>query len=326
MPTITIIIPYYQTPVSSFTKCIDSLNALARKEDFKVLIVDDGSPTPLELTLYNPQFQYVILRYEENKGPGAARQLGIVHCDTEYLMFLDADDWFLHPHALDEYLEKIEHYHPDVLEPELAYLTPGGEPGNTKEAIWGHCYKRDFLVQNNIGFVELYYSEDFLFKTLVDWYSPVKVSIETLSYARGTLDTESLTRTSLSMAYFCEAAAMIYVTDFFDYNDLDVSRAESAFSRSIKSILNSDTKTEYYIFNILALIYTYSCIKHKLPGLQVLLPVVDNPNYIKLLKEVCIMIVQDDAELTESNPRMAEHIISAYNRAEDIYLKHLNDQ
>ena len=324
MPVITIIIPYYKTHKESFMKCINSINALDAEGKFEVLIVDDGSPEPLDLALYNPNFQYSVIRYEENKGPGAARQLGIEHCTTEYLLFLDADDWFLHSHVLDEYLEKIEHYHPDVLEPEAAYLMPEGIPGDTKEAIWGYCYRKEFLVKNNIGFVSLYYSEDFLFKALVHLYAPVTVTIENMGYARGTLDTESLTHTTLSMAAFCEAAAMIYVSEFFEYNNLDMTKIESIFSRSIKMILNNNKQSEYYIFNIMALVYVYSCIQHKVPGLKILLPTVTDPNYITLLKEICCTVVQNDAILTDTNPRMAEHIINAYERAEEIYYEHLN--
>lgn len=322
MPVITIIIPYYNTPVDSFNKCINSLNALVLKDYFEVLIIDDGSTIPLDLTQYNPSFAWNIIRQEENKGPGAARQLGIVHSTTEYIMFLDADDWFLHTHALDEYKQKIERFYPDVLEPELAYLTPGGTSGHTTEAIWGCCYRKEFLVQNNIGFVELYYSEDFLFKTLVEWHSPIKISIEDVSYGRGTLNTASLTRADLSMAYFCEAAAIIYAVDFFTYYNLDISKVESVFIRAIKNIMNNNSGDEYYLFNIAALVYVVSCVQHKIPNVCTIVPIVKEQFHISLLRELCTMVMQADAESQDANPKMTEHITYAFDRAEQIYMEH----
>ena len=74
--------------------------------DFEVIVVDDGSSENLGTVL--EQFgSGVRLVHQENRGPGAARNLGIAHANGEYIAFLDSDDlWF--PWTLKTYRNVIE--------------------------------------------------------------------------------------------------------------------------------------------------------------------------------------------------------------------------
>jgi GT2 family glycosyltransferase len=68
----------------------------------EVVIVDDASPESLEgvvaeFSELSPKF----VRLEENKGPAAARNLGVAACEGDYIAFTDndcavADDWLEH--------------------------------------------------------------------------------------------------------------------------------------------------------------------------------------------------------------------------------------
>ena len=73
----------------------------------KVIVVDDGScdDTPSVAQ----QFSGVRYVWQENRGLSAARNRGLAECDTQYIVFLDADDLLL-PNALRHGLECHAHH------------------------------------------------------------------------------------------------------------------------------------------------------------------------------------------------------------------------
>lgn len=64
--------------------------------DIELLVVDDGSPTPVTETLTDVPFDRLsavtFIRHNENRGANAARNSGIRAASGEYLAFLDDDD------------------------------------------------------------------------------------------------------------------------------------------------------------------------------------------------------------------------------------------
>lgn len=56
-----------------------------------VIVVDDGSTD--DTAAVCDQFGVRCIR-QEQRGPGAARNRGVAEVDTEFIAFLDADDWF----------------------------------------------------------------------------------------------------------------------------------------------------------------------------------------------------------------------------------------
>jgi glycosyltransferase involved in cell wall biosynthesis len=67
-------------------------SALAQAHVREVIVVDDGSPEPVELA---SDGRLKILRLQQNKGPGAARNAGARLASGAWLAFLDADDVWL---------------------------------------------------------------------------------------------------------------------------------------------------------------------------------------------------------------------------------------
>ena len=94
---IDVIIPIYNVNIRQLKTCLMSVAAQTIVEKLEITIVDDGSSTiDKQLDSLLDKIQVLvpvqILRYEENHGPGYARQYGIDHTDNEYIMFIDADD------------------------------------------------------------------------------------------------------------------------------------------------------------------------------------------------------------------------------------------
>lgn len=107
MARVSVVIPTYNC--SKFiTEAIDSVLNQTYK-DLEIIVVDDGSTDKtkevLKAFIDRKSIYYV---YQENKGPGAARNTGIKAAQGEYIAFLDADDqWFRDKLRLQlEYLGK----------------------------------------------------------------------------------------------------------------------------------------------------------------------------------------------------------------------------
>ena len=96
MTTISIVIPFYKVE-KYIAQCLESVLRQSLS-DIEIVCIDDNSPDE-SLSIVKDYAQkdsrIRILRHEENKGLGAARNTGIKNARGEYLFFLDSDDWLL---------------------------------------------------------------------------------------------------------------------------------------------------------------------------------------------------------------------------------------
>lgn len=97
--TFSIVIPTYNRP-RQLVSCLESLTRLDYPAgDFEVIVVDDGSPTPLDphVNRFKAQLALTLVR-QPNGGPAAARNTGSRRAQGRYLAFTDDDcqprsDW-----------------------------------------------------------------------------------------------------------------------------------------------------------------------------------------------------------------------------------------
>ena len=98
-PFFSIIIPTYNRP-QRLASCLEAIALLDYSRDlFEVIVVDDGSKTPLDdvVTPLKDKIQIELLR-QENAGPAAARNKGAEIAKGKFLAFTDDDcqprpDW-----------------------------------------------------------------------------------------------------------------------------------------------------------------------------------------------------------------------------------------
>lgn len=92
---ITFVVPTYNV-ADYMDQCIESI-LNQTEQDFKIIIVDDGSTdkrTSDKGKAYSENYSDIIsFISQSNKGLGGARNTGMEKVKTEYLMFLDSDDW-----------------------------------------------------------------------------------------------------------------------------------------------------------------------------------------------------------------------------------------
>lgn len=184
--SISVIVPHYNTP--------DTLLRLIRsipiKDDIEVLVVDDNSNIPLE-TLQNKLeiFPHVQLFQNDSgvKGAGASRNIALRRARGKWVLFADADDFFVEgfyenllpylesdydivyfsPTSMDEqtgrvssrhlyYLDLVNHYCQKPTFQNLAALKYGFC------TPWSKLIRLGLLYKNNIFFDEILTSNDIM--------------------------------------------------------------------------------------------------------------------------------------------------------------------
>ena len=92
-PKVSVIVPIYNV-APYLRKCLDSLRSQTMKE-IEIICIDDGSTDRSgeiaeEYSKVDERFRVI---HTENRGLSAARNRGIKEAKTEWIMFVDSDDW-----------------------------------------------------------------------------------------------------------------------------------------------------------------------------------------------------------------------------------------
>jgi len=105
-PLVTIVIPTYNRASILAETLASTCGLLYPQDRLECIVVDDGSkdetPNVLHTFERNTPFAFRHLR-QQNRGPAAARNLGVRHAQGEYIAFTD-DDCTVHPQWLNELL------------------------------------------------------------------------------------------------------------------------------------------------------------------------------------------------------------------------------
>ena len=112
-PLISFIIPYYNVPAELLRDSLESIINLSLSDDeYEIILIDDGSEiSPKEIICKYKNIRYL---YQNNQGPGAARNLGIDNAKGLYIQFVDADDR-LNSKEYDKCLQQLKIKRPDIL-------------------------------------------------------------------------------------------------------------------------------------------------------------------------------------------------------------------
>lgn len=109
----SIVIPTYNRP-ERLEKCLHSITQLDYPRNyFEVIVVDDGSPTPMETVVegFRNQLNLRLIR-QTNSGPAKARNAGAAQAKGQFLVFTDDDcmplpNWLS---ALNDRFRKLPEY------------------------------------------------------------------------------------------------------------------------------------------------------------------------------------------------------------------------
>ena len=100
----SIVIPLYNKE-SCIKETIESILNQSF-QDFEIVVVNDGSTDRSKRIVESITDSRIYLIFQENKGPSAARNLGVKKAHYDWILFLDADDELL-PNALSLFYNLI---------------------------------------------------------------------------------------------------------------------------------------------------------------------------------------------------------------------------
>lgn len=115
-------------------RCLDAL-AQQTVEDLAVVVVDDGSRTPIREWL-DPAarpFDLTIVTHPESLGPAAARNAGVAAADARYIVFVD-DDVAPNPEFVEAHLQAVTAPH-DPAHP-IVSCGPFVQPADWNPTPW----------------------------------------------------------------------------------------------------------------------------------------------------------------------------------------------
>ena len=182
MEKITIVIPLYQ--VENYIRtCVESL-LNQTDENFRVIFVNDGTlDSSAEICAeYCKEYKNFKLIEKENGGLSSARNAGILEVETDFVMFLDSDDW-ISEDTIEFLNYKLSMTHVDVITFRNKFVTNYKQTKQTinkiEELISGEeaflrmisnseitsfatdkLYRVSLFLENDISFPEKRYYED----------------------------------------------------------------------------------------------------------------------------------------------------------------------
>jgi glycosyltransferase involved in cell wall biosynthesis len=119
-PLVSIIIPIW----NAADLIIETLASIFNQTytSYEVIMIDDGSADNLTEVL-KPYLEKIIYIYQENKGPSAARNIGLAKARGKYIQFLDADDLINSQKLIKQvdYLEKHNRF--DLVYSDVLHFT-----------------------------------------------------------------------------------------------------------------------------------------------------------------------------------------------------------
>lgn len=143
----SIIIPLYNKG-QWIKKTIESI-LCQDYDDYEIVVVDDGSTDNSADVVRKLNSSKIILLSKANGGPGSARNYGVKHSHGEWVVFLDADDYF-EPDALRAFSQLIDKHSSCKVFCCNHYLEKNG-----RKLLYSTKYKNGFLINNffswNIG-------------------------------------------------------------------------------------------------------------------------------------------------------------------------------
>lgn len=249
MDKITVIIPVYN--VEKYLR--ESIESIINQtyKNLEIILVDDGAKDSSGKICdeYAKKDNRIIAIHQENKGMSGARNTGLEHATGKYIMFADSDDTF-EIDACEKLYKFIEKTNADYVVGNYRNMDEDGtkwekpvfdinkyvesklsiEDYNTSfyimnSAVWNKIFRKSFLDDLNIKFIEKLPAEDAIFTTYCFMKAKSVYYMPHIMYNYRQRASDSIS-TNCSKAYFMgiNKAYRIIYNNFKENNYLDYYR------------------------------------------------------------------------------------------------------
>ncbi len=171
---VTVVVPVYNAS-SYISRCIDSILSNNYKS-YKLLLINDGSTdnTLDILKDYEKRYKNIQVIDQKNRGVSNTRNIAINLAKTKYIMFIDNDD-YIKSDYISTYVKAIDNSDYDMVIGGYQRIDDNGKILDNRKIIdsswgkfvvvspWAKIYNRDFLVKNDIKFLDYGIGEDVYF-------------------------------------------------------------------------------------------------------------------------------------------------------------------
>lgn len=236
MVKLSIIIPHY----NSFNFLKKMLESIPDEEWIKIIVVDDNSDQDIDQLklIYNHVNFFRVPKGK--KGAGAARNVGIKNAEGDYVLFADADDYFLE-NSFELIRNKINSefdivfFNPTsynintntegVRHKRYSYIIDDYIKNENKDILykfhvpWSKLISLKLIKHNNIGFEEVLASNDVNFSLRISFYSEKIFCVKEVIYCV-TESNNSLTKQIKEEVLDSRFGAFARYNDFLRENNL----------------------------------------------------------------------------------------------------------
>ena len=172
---VSIIIPIYNSE-KYISKCLDSVINQTYK-NIEILLINDGSKDSSINIIkeYAKKDKRIVVIDKENEGVSKTRNLGIKKSTGDYIMFIDNDD-YIDKTYVETYVKNsnydivIGSYKRTDINDKILFKYNLDENSDWSKYVvlapWAKLYKKDFLINNNIEFLDYGIGEDVYFNLL----------------------------------------------------------------------------------------------------------------------------------------------------------------
>lgn len=205
---LTIIIPHYNTPVL-LKKLIDSI---PDSDDIQIIVVDDNSDKEFEKFREVKVFYHKRVEFYKNstgiRSAGSCRNIGLAYAKGKWILFADADDYFL-PNMYDVVQKFFDsEYDMVFFTPTSVFIDTGVIAGRhikykrlIKEYLnnpnkdnmlalktframvpWSKLIKREIIEKNHVCFSQSLYANDICFSVAIGFFSKKITASEEVIY------------------------------------------------------------------------------------------------------------------------------------------------
>ncbi|HEL2383759.1 TPA: glycosyltransferase family 2 protein [Streptococcus suis] len=188
-PEVTVIIPVFNAE-KSIEKCYNSIQKQTF-QDYEILLVNDGSTDNTEslLATIAKSDSKVRVINKKNEGVAVTRNFAVLEAKGKYILFMDNDD-FIDSDYIEKFYNAISGKKLDVVvggyrrvseEKTLFEVSLKKDSWSKYTTIspWAKIYRKDFIIDNELQFLDYIIGEDVYFNLQV--YSLTK-KISTIDY------------------------------------------------------------------------------------------------------------------------------------------------